>query len=230
MSCLVPTIQILQPSVTNPILRPRLTRGKNQHSTTSPSQQRRKKSYPTGSTSRLSLQRLPKMRLTALRNSALFSLLGLTSAQSSPSTWAQTQPFNVDASTESLLSSAQQGLTNIVGTNTPSTTAAAPTTTGLAPAVSITDEFSTTMPTELSSGSSVGEGGSGMVTVTSSRASAESSRSASVGSLSSSESVRANSSATIPSEGAAAPTGVGARKKVMGVAGVLAGAAGVMFV
>lgn len=166
------------------------------------------------------------MRLTAFRNSALFSLLGFTSAQSSQQTWAQTQPFNVDVSTESLLSSATQGLTNIVGTNTPDTTAATAVvaTTVLAPAVSITDAFSTTMPTELSTGSSQG---SGVVNGTSSRASAESTRSVSV---SESVSARANSSATIPSEGAAAPTGVGAGRKVMGVAGVFAGAAGVLFV
>lgn len=232
MSCLVPTIQILQPSVTNPILRPRISRGKTQPSTTRPSQQRRKKSYPGDSPSSFSLPRLiPKMRLTAFRNSALFSLLGFTSAQSSQQTWAQTQPFNVDVSTESLLSSATQGLTNIVGTNTPSTAAAA-VTTGLAPAVSITDAFSTTMPTELSTGGSSQGEGSGVVNVTSSRASVESSRSVSV---SESVSARANSSATItsatiPSEGAAAPTGVGAKGKVMGVAGVLAGAAGVLFV
>lgn len=227
MSCLVPTIQILQPSVTNPILRPKFTRSKTQASTTRPSQQRRKKSYPGDSPSSLSLPRLlPKMRLTAFRNSALFSLLGFTSAQSSQQTWAQTQPFNVDVSTESLLSSATQGLTNIVGTNTPDTTAATAVvaTTVLAPAVSITDAFSTTMPTELSTGSSQG---SGVVNGTSSRASAESTRSVSV---SESVSARANSSATIPSEGAAAPTGVGARGKVMGVAGVFAGAAGVLFV
>lgn len=227
MSCLVPTIQILQPSVTNPILRPKFTRSKTQASTTRPSQQRRKKSYPGDSPSSLSLPRLlPKMRLTAFRNSALFSLLGFTSAQSSQQTWAQTQPFNVDVSTESLLSSATQGLTNIVGTNTPDTTAATAVvaTTVLAPAVSITDAFSTTMPTELSTGSSQG---SGVVNGTSSRASAESTRSVSV---SESVSARANSSATIPSEGAAAPTGVGAGRKVMGVAGVFAGAAGVLFV
>jgi hypothetical protein len=233
MSCLVPTIQLLQPSVTNPILRPKISRGKTQDSTTRPSQQRRKKSYPGDSPSSFSLPRLiPKMRLTAFRNSALFSLLGLSSAQSSQQTWAQTQPFNVDVSTESLLSSATQGLTNIVGTNTPSTAAAA-VTTGLAPAVSITDAFSTTMPTELSTGgSSQGEGSGGVVNVTSSRASVES---VSSGSVSGSVSARANStaaitSATIPSEGAAAPTGVGAKGKVMGVAGVLAGAAGVLFV
>ena len=166
------------------------------------------------------------MRLTAFRNSALFSLLGFTSAQSSQQTWAQTQPFNVDVSTESLLSGATQGLTNIVGTNTPDTSAATAVvaTTVLAPAVSITDAFSTTMPTELSTGSSQG---SGVVNGTSSRASAESSRSVSV---SESVSARANSSATIPSEGAAAPTGVGAGRKVMGMAGVFAGAAGVLFV
>ena len=110
MSCLVPTIQILQPSVTNPILRPKFTRSKTQASTTRPSQQRRKKSYPGDSPSSLSLPRLlPKMRLTAFRNSALFSLLGFTSAQSSQQTWAQTQPFNVDVSTESLLSSTRTG-------------------------------------------------------------------------------------------------------------------------
>lgn len=237
MSCLVPTIQILQPSVTNPILRPKFTRSKTQASTTRPSQQqRRKKSYPGDSPSSLSIslpRLLPKMRLTALRNSALFGLLGFAGAQSEPQTWAQTQPFGVDASTESLLSSAAQGLTNVVGTKTPETTAAATAggvaTTGLAPAVSITDAFSTTMPTELSSGSSGQGSGSGVVNGTGSRASAESTRSVSV-SVSESVSARANSSATIPSEGAAAPTGVGARGKVMGVAGVFAGAAGVLFV
>lgn len=157
------------------------------------------------------------MRLTALRNSALFSLLGLSSAQSSQTTWAQTQPFSVDVSTESLLSSATQGLTNIVGTNTPDATA----TTGLATAVSITDAFSTTMPTELSTGSSM-EGSSGVGNATGSMGSAESSRSGSVGA----NATAAISTAAIPSEGAAAP----ARQKALGVAGVFAGAAGVLFI
>jgi hypothetical protein len=225
-SCLLPTIQILQPSIQNPVLRPKITKEKSQPPSQTP---RKLKKYPTGSTP----TKLAKMRTTVLRNSAFLSILGLSSAQT-PSTWAQTQPFIVDVSTESLLGSSQQPLTNIVGTNTPDTTA-------LAPVVPVTDQFSTTIPTELSTATSQG---TSTVTVTSSTP-AGSAASASASSASASRSALASSSASASrstsasasgsgaaaqSSAAAAPVGVNRQAKMMGVAGALAGAAGVLFV
>ena len=233
-SCLLPTIQILQPSTTNPVLRPKLTRTKSQ---ANPQPRRRKKTYPTGPATPPS--RFTKMRLAVLRNSALVSLVGWSSAQTSPSTWAQTQPFTVGVSTESLLPSSQQPLTNVVGSSTPATTA-------LPPVAPISDEFSTTMPTELSTvvlgtetsvvtvTSSVGSAasaGSSADAAGSTSASASASESASARSSSSraSSSSSGTGAATL-STAAAAPVGVKGQQKMMGVAGALAGAAGVLFV
>ena len=225
-SCLLPTIQILQPSTTNPVLRPEITLRKSQSQAQS---QRRKKSYCIGS----GPSKFTKMRLSALRNSALLSsLIGLSSTQSTTSSWGE--PFNVDVSTESLLGSSQQPLTNIVGTNTPATT-------GLAPIAPITGEFSTTVPTELSTVSSstatavvtVSSSESGGIASSSSSHSSSHSASASGSVTNSVTSSRASGSGTGPatqSTAAAAPMGIQGQQKIMGVAGALAGAAGVLFV
>ncbi|KAF3046656.1 hypothetical protein E8E12_011448 [Didymella heteroderae] len=220
-SCLLPTIQILQPSVQNPVLRPRIINEKKESTSQSP---RKLKKYPTGSSS---TSKLAKMRTSVLRNSAFLSIIGLSSAQNS-STWAQTQPFQVDVSTESLLGSSQQPLTNIIGTNTPDTTA-------LAPVVLVTNQFSTTIPTELST--ATGQATS-VVTVTSSTPS-ESAASSSASSASASRKASASRSASKSASGggaatqsgaAAAPVGVNGQARMMGIAGALAGAAGVLFV
>src|SRR5690242_14400737 len=214
-SCLLPTIQLLQPTTTNPVLRPTLVSTKPQPSSPPQQQKRRRKPYPLGHSSS-SPSRFPKMRLPLLRTSALCSLLGLSSAQSS--TWAQTQPFDVDVSTESLLSSVQQPLTNVVASSTPSTTA-------LAPVATVTGEFSTTIPSELSAASSRAETSVLVVSSGGSAASESSASASSSASLSSNSAAsRATSSATVQSTGAAAP------HRMMGVAGALAGAAGVLFV
>ncbi|KAJ4992088.1 hypothetical protein SVAN01_02409 [Stagonosporopsis vannaccii] len=241
-SCLLPTIQILQPTTTNPVLRPTVLPAKSQSAPSSPSSplhQRRKKPYPLSHNGAPS--RFPRMRLILLRNSALCSLLGLGTAQSS--TWAQTQPFDVDVSTESLLGTSQQPLTNVVASSTPATTE-------LAPVATVTDEFSTSIPTELSE-ASTGAASTSVVVVTSvgstgASASASASRSAaserSASSQSESESASASASsatsrasssgtgAAVQSTAAAAPGGVNGQHKMMGVAGALAGAAGVLFV
>lgn len=229
-SCLLPTIQILQPSIQNPVLRPKITNEKKQLISQSP---RKLKKYPTGSNPD-STSRLAKMRTTVLRNTAFLSIIGLSNAQTS-ATWAQTQPFQVDVSTESLLGSSQQPLTNIVGTNTPDTTA-------LAPAVPVTDSFSATIPTELitatsqatsvvtvtPSESAASASASGASASSASASSESASRSAS-GSRSGSASASGTGAATQSSAGAA-PMGVRGQAKMMGVAGALAGAAGVLFV
>ncbi|KAF9699928.1 hypothetical protein EKO04_002345 [Ascochyta lentis] len=168
------------------------------------------------------------MRFSLLRNSALLSLLGLSSAQST-SSWGE--PFNVDVSTESLLPSSQQALTNLVGTNTPATT-------GLAPLVPITGAFSTTIPTELASASTSAP--TGVVTVSSSvtgsaassraSASAASSSASASASAASSRASSSGSGAATQSTAAAAPVGIQGQQKMMGVAGALAGAAGVLFI
>jgi len=228
-SCLLPTIQILQPSIQNPTLRPKITNDKKQSTSQPP---RKLKKYPTGSNSS-SASRLAKMRTTVFRNTAFLSIIGLSNAQS---TWAQTQPFQVDVSTESLLGSSQQPLTNLVGTNTPTTTA-------LAPVVPVTDQFSTTIPTELSTATSQA---TSVVTVTPSQSVASvSASSASASSESASRSAAASASASASrstsasasgsgaatqSSAAAAPVGVKGHAKMMGVAGALAGAAGMLLV
>ena len=224
-SCLIPTIQILQPSTTNPVLRPKVTLQKPPPRTQT-RLQRKRKAYPIASPTSTSPSKFTKMRLAVLRNSALLSLLGVSNAQTA--TWAQTQPFNVDVSTESLLGSSQQPLTNIIGTNTPSTT-------GLAPVASITEEFSTTIPTELSTATVVVSSSvpaSLASSASASFASAQSSRSSASASSASAASSRSatGSGAATQSSAAAAPVGVNGQQKMMGVAGALAGAAGVLFV
>ena len=211
-SCLLPTIQILQPSIQNPILRPKTTNDKNR---TGSQPLRKLKKYPTGSNPS-SASKLAKMRTTVFRNTAFLSIIGLSNAQS---TWAQTQPFQVDVSTESLLGSSQQPLTNLVGTNTPDTTA-------LAPVVPVTDQFSTTIPTELSTATSQA---TSVVTVTPPGSAASASASSESASRSTSASASGSAAAT-QSSAAAAPVGVNGQTKMMGVAGALAGAAGVLFV
>lgn len=226
-SCLIPTIQILQPSTTNPVLRPKITLGKSQSQAQS---QRRKKPYYTGS----SPSKFTRMRLSVLRNSALLSLIGLSSTQSTSSSWGE--PFNVDISTESLLGSSQQPLTNVVGTSTPATT-------DLAPIAPITNEFSTTVPSELSTmGSSTATAVVNVSTFESEATASSSSSSSHSSSHTASESAsvtdsttssRTSGSRTEPatqSTAAAAPVGIQGQQKIMGVAGVLAGAAGVLFV
>jgi hypothetical protein len=224
-SCLLPTIQILQPSIQNPVLRPRTTNEKERSTAQPP---RKLKKYPTGSKSS-SASKLAKMRITIFRNTAFLSIIGLSNAQTS-ATWAQTQPFQVDVSTESLLGSSRQPLTNVVGTSTPDTTA-------LAPVVPVTDQFSTTIPTELSTATSQA---TSVVTVTPSESAASASASsASASSESASRSASASrsgsasasgSGAATQSSAAAAPVSVNGQAKMMGVAGALAGAAGVLFV
>ena len=142
-----------------------------------------------------------KMRVATLLN---FSLLSFASAQTS--SWGE--PFTVDndASTQNLLATSAD----------------------LAPAPTITDEFSVSMPTELMSSSfSVSlpsPSGSGTTVSTPLTSSPSSSRTTQSGASTS------GSGAQVQSTAAAAPAGVGAFQKKLGVAGVLAGAAGVLFV
>ncbi|KAH6638169.1 hypothetical protein C7974DRAFT_390992 [Boeremia exigua] len=256
-SCLLPTIQLLQPTTTNPVLRPKLS-FQNRNQPNHPAQ-RQRKLYPTSKRGTMRPALLP-----------LLSLLGITSAQS---TWAQTQPFEVDGETDSLLgSSSVQGLTNeggstlgseatlsqsvvtlTQGSGSASTVSLGPgasqTTLGggssLAPVPSITGLFSTTLPTELgtvvtvtrsavSGSGSAGVSGSASTSAASSDLGASESASASSRSVSAAaSSSRASSSGTgaaVQSTAAAAPVGVNGQHKMMGVAGALAGAAGVLFV
>jgi hypothetical protein len=141
-----------------------------------------------------------KMRIATLFN---FSLLSLASAQTS--SWGE--PFTVDndASTQNLLATSAD----------------------LAPAPTITDEFSVSIPTELMSSSSFSvslssPSGSGTTVSTPLTSSPSSGRT--------SQSSASGSGGQVQSTAAAAPVGVDAFQKKLGVAGVLAGAAGVLFV